>query len=161
MVERQQHAPKSIYVLADHLDTALAAVEDLLKLNTECASQNELLRLELVAITHVLQARQRIRELHFDDSRLADQAVLFLAGTAALEIKDLVNAQPRIEPVPITEDYPIGRRIPIGFLADLATAMLDTLEYCYVLYESEGSKAPIIDVWSTSNVRGAHLIQNT
>src|SRR5207244_1808723 len=87
MEQRHQHAPKNVYVLADHLDAILAATEDLLKLDTRSADPSEVLRLELVAITHALQARQRIGELHFAEPRFADQAVVFLAGSAAFEIK--------------------------------------------------------------------------
>ena len=84
MSERQQDVPGSVYVLADQLDAVLAATEDLLKLHTEGADPSELLRLELQAITHALHARQCLRESRFVDARLADQAILFLAGTAAL-----------------------------------------------------------------------------
>ena len=49
MIARQLHAPRCVYVLADILDSILAACEDLLDL--EKAEPAALFRLELAAIT--------------------------------------------------------------------------------------------------------------
>jgi hypothetical protein len=156
MVERQQHAPQGIYALADHIDTVLAAVEDLLKLHRESADPSARLRLELVAITHVLQARQRMRELDFPDLGLARRSMLFLAGTDAFETAKSDHGHPAAD-TPLNEGYMIGRRIPIKVLTDLASAMLDGLESSYVLYQHDEQhaalpsiSAPVSEVWSST-----------
>src|SRR3974377_855436 len=73
MPERKPHAPGSIYAVADHLDAVLAAAEDIIKLGRS-VNESELIRLELVAITHALQARARLREWHVTDRRLREEA---------------------------------------------------------------------------------------
>ena len=141
MPQRQPHAPGSIYAVADHLDTVLAAAEDIGKLGRGI-NESELIRLELVAITHALQARARLREWHATDRRLGDKAALFLAGTAALEAKRSGAASRLDDPTAISDAYLVGRVLPIGTLTDLASAMLDALESVFVLYESEGDATP-------------------
>src|SRR5262249_40960088 len=63
MSQRQQHAPPAVCSIADHLDGALAACEDLLALAGDAAAPepflNGVVRLELTIIMHVLQLRQR------------------------------------------------------------------------------------------------------
>jgi hypothetical protein len=135
MTERQQRAPTNIYWLADHLDSALAACEDLL--NLAPGEPAELLRLELTTITHLLQARQRIGEIYVGDTRLQDQAVLFLAGTAPLELKEFVKAAPQTGPLVLDEAYPVGGRLSISLVRDLAGQLLDALEYQYVIYDDD------------------------
>jgi hypothetical protein len=129
ITQRQPHAPHSIYAVADHLDAVLAAAEDLLKLGRGI-NESELIRLELVAITHALQARARLREWHVTDQTLVDAAALFLAGTAALE----ANLRP--DPIGISDAYLIGQVLSIAALTDLASAMLDALESVFVLYDN-------------------------
>ena len=143
MIARQLHAPRCVYVLADILDSILAACEDLLDL--EKAEPAALLRLELAAITQVLQARQRIQDIDLSEPALVDQCVLFLTGTAALDLEQLrdgrsVDRQPSdFANLQVHDDYLIGRQIPLGVLAELAAAMLDALEAHFVLYaESDG-----------------------
>lgn len=138
MIARQLHAPRCVYVLADILDSILAACEDLLHL--EKAERAALLRLELAAITQVLQARQRIQDIDLSEPALVDQCVLFLTGTAALDLEQLrdgrsVDRQPSdFANLQVHDDYLIGRQIPLGVLAELAAAMLDALEAHFVLY---------------------------
>lgn len=94
----------SIYLLADHLDAALAAGEDLLALSmivTELASRtsqrtvrNDETRLsqflsrartlEASLVAHVLQARRRALEVPRPDAHLKPLVQLFIGGTAAL-----------------------------------------------------------------------------
>ena len=136
MIERQPHAPRYIYAVADHLDAVLAAAEDILKLGRGIID-SELIRLELVAITHALQARARLREWHVTDHILVAEAALFLAGTAALEAKRLNASSHPGDPIGISEAYLIGEVLPIGALTDLASAMLDALESVFVLYDNE------------------------
>jgi len=136
MTEREPLAPHCIYAVADHLDTVLAAVEDILKLGRGI-NESELIRLELVAIAHALQARARLREWHITDRRLGDEAALFLAGTAALEDKRDDAASRLDDPIGISNAYLIGQVMPLGALTDLVAAMLDALESVFVLYDNE------------------------
>ncbi|TMJ69469.1 MAG: hypothetical protein E6G91_16080, partial [Alphaproteobacteria bacterium] len=86
MSERHQHAPRCVYYLADSLDSILAACEDLLGEHIE---PSHLLRLELAAITHVLQARRYIEDLDAAVPALIDQCLLFLAGTTVFDLAHL------------------------------------------------------------------------
>ena len=102
-----------------------------------------MLRLELAAITHVLQARRYIDELDVSDPTLVDQCVLFLPGTAALDLEHLRSGRPpqlATTGLSISEDYMIGRQMPLGVLAQLVGAMLDALEVHFVLYGDELDK---------------------
>jgi hypothetical protein len=141
MSERHQHAPKYVYLLADSLDSILAACEDLLGQHVE---RSHVLRLELAAITHVLQARRYIEEIDANEPTLVDRCVLFLTGTAALDLEDLRSsraAQPaQATGLSISDDYMIGRQMPLLVLAQLAGAMLDALEAHFVLYGDELDK---------------------
>jgi hypothetical protein len=97
------HYP-SLYLLADHLDAALANGEDLLMVHgsaepllatlgangigQQSAVQRQFVErvrtLELAMAMRVLQARQRAEDLWRADSRVAAVARLFIGGTAAL-----------------------------------------------------------------------------
>jgi hypothetical protein len=139
MFERHEHAPRCVYLLADSLDSILAASEDLLRLPNPAPAV--LLRLELTAITHVLQARQRVNEIDLSEPALVEQFVLFLAGTAALDLEHLRHSRSVRLPSPapgepqISDSYLIGGQLPIAFLAELTAATLDALEAHFVLYE--------------------------
>lgn len=94
----------SIYLLADHLDAALAAGEDLLALSmvvtepvsrtTQRAVRSDEARLtqflsrartlEASIVAHVLQARRRALEVPRPDAHLKPLVQLFIGGTAAL-----------------------------------------------------------------------------
>jgi hypothetical protein len=111
-----------------------------------------LLRLELAAITHVLQARRYIEELDARESALVDQCVLFLTGTAALDLEHLrggrstkLRSPPPIRSSAINE-YLIGGQIPLGVLADLAGMMLDALEAHFVLYGDDQAQLTAVAV---------------
>lgn len=104
MLRSRMQSSASVYLVADHLDAALAAGEDLLEVNgasdapfatlpaTAVAHQGALQRrfvervrtLELTMAMRVLQARQRAKDLRRADARLAAVANLFIGGTAAL-----------------------------------------------------------------------------
>jgi hypothetical protein len=64
----------------------LAACEDLLLPEGDAA---ERFRLELAAIIRVLQARRHIEALDETEPEVIDQGMLFLAGTASLELAQL------------------------------------------------------------------------
>ena len=149
MFERHEHAPSCVYLLADSLDSILAACEDLLTLPIE---PSHLLRLELAAVTHVLQARRYIEELDAGEPTPVDQCVLFLTGTAALDLGHLRSGR-SLHPKtglsvnrPISDDYLIGRQIPLGVLAQLAGTLLDALEAHFVLYGDEHVPVPVSTV---------------
>lgn len=93
--------PVAVYLLADHLDSALAAGEDLTRLALEPhATPDELRvfieavrRMELAVLARVMQARARSRELPVvDETRML--ADLFIGGSAILEdaLHELMDA---------------------------------------------------------------------
>lgn len=97
--------PAEAYMLADHLDAALAAGEDILtagrKLSTSGAdlrSTVELIRsLELALVTRVLKAREWSQRMSKADVRFKLQAMSFMGGSAALvdalaQFADATNA---------------------------------------------------------------------
>jgi hypothetical protein len=139
MTERHQHAPQVICDVADHLDSILAASEDLLAPH-EQKGNSELVRLELRVITHALQARQRLGELQFSDQLLAAQAAQFLAATVALESKQPAAPAPAGDEARISPAYLIGRAVSIAVLTACASALLDALEDVFVLYEDENAE---------------------
>jgi hypothetical protein len=103
-------AAATVYLVADHLDAALAAGEDLLKVHG-CAGPplvhdierpgavqrrfvDRVRTLELAMAMRVLQARRRAGELRRADSRVTAVARLFIGGTALLAdaVADLGDA---------------------------------------------------------------------
>jgi hypothetical protein len=161
MFERHQHAPRCVYYLADSLDSILAACEDLLGEHIE---SGHLLRLELAAITHVLQARRYIEDLDPAEPVLIDQCVLFLTGTTALDLEHLRNGR-SLHPQPpasadlrVSESYLVGRRLPIGVLAELSAAMLDALEAHFVLYEDGDDSVSARPVPPAATDRRSHSV---
>ena len=95
--------PPAAYLLADHLDAALAAGEDLVGLGfawcaptsasaaelaeiraAERAVVERMRGLELALLARILRGRERARELARADARVAGVARLFVAGTAVL-----------------------------------------------------------------------------
>jgi len=95
-------APLSVYMLADHLDGALAAGEDLVARGHDwrglaetpgepadfAARQRKIAEdvrgLELILIARVLKARDHARALAEMDDRFRSVATLFVSGTAVL-----------------------------------------------------------------------------
>jgi hypothetical protein len=104
MPRRNIQSPASVYLVADHLDAALAAGEDLLEVTSALAAPfatqatkvvemqlsvqrrfvERVRTLELVMVLRVLQARRRAEDLRRADARVAPMAGLFIGGTAAL-----------------------------------------------------------------------------
>jgi hypothetical protein len=104
MPRRNIESPASAYLVADHLDAALAAGEDLLEVTSALAAPfasqattavemqlsvqrrfvERVRTLELVMVLRVLQARRRAEDLRRADARVAPIAGLFIGGTAAL-----------------------------------------------------------------------------
>lgn len=96
-------SPLTVFMLADHLDAALAAGEDLIARGGEwrtayeaggsdaCAVAHDQRRIaegvravELALVARVLKAREHARELGAQDPNFAQVANLFAAGTSAL-----------------------------------------------------------------------------
>lgn len=102
MTAAQSRAPLSVYMLADHLDAALAAGEDLVarghdwrhlagapgNIQTFPARQREIVEairsFELMAIARLLKARDHAAALAKAEERFAAVAGLFVSGTAIL-----------------------------------------------------------------------------
>ena len=143
MSERHQHAPRCVYLLADGLDSILVACEDLLALrgNDPC----EFFRLELAAITRVLQARRHIEQLDETEPAVLDESVIFLTATDSLDLAHLRRGQvlhPQMKSMAVSDRYQIGHEIPLGMLAQIASTLLDTLETYYVLYDDGDAQQP-------------------
>jgi hypothetical protein len=102
MSRHAARAPLSVYLLADHLDSALAAGEDLMARGHDwrTAAENpgepaefamrqrriaeEVRSLELMLIARVLKARTHARSLAEVDDRFRAVGTLFASGTSAL-----------------------------------------------------------------------------
>ena len=148
MLQRQSHAPASVYAAADHLDGILAAWEDLLALGGRISDgdwyRGSVRRFELKAILHVLHAREHVEELRAD-ARMARIAALFLAGTIAFAETSRAGRALPADPAPdsaaIDGAFRIANCVPIRELTRLAGAFLDALEIHYVLYGSENPPA--------------------
>lgn len=82
----QPQASQDLYVLADHLNAVLASCGDLLNLPEQSVEPallcTSLRVLELSTILHLLQARQRAKELSQFDPRLSSETSRFFAATA-------------------------------------------------------------------------------
>ena len=151
MLHRQQYVPASIRSLIGSLDAALNACEDLLRISE--SDVHNLLRFELTAITHVLQAREHMKELKGADSAVTSQIKLFLTVTDGLEEpakqKDVSAA------LEGASNRLIGGYVPIGTLAALAAAMRDVLELCCTTFDeggtafTPGALVPEAMVWAT------------
>ena len=102
MTGQQAPSDHPVFLLAEHLDMTLAAIEDLQACQPEIASVNaqsasarpqlaliefvnELKRHEMSAIVRVARARELTRTLVRRDKRFAMLGGLFVGGTAALD----------------------------------------------------------------------------
>ena len=137
MLPGQQYAPAPIHSLVNHLDATLAACQELVKLQSTAGDHHLLLRLELAAIAHVLQARHDMQECAFEDRAVASQIVLFLAVTDCFEDARASAGKPKAE-----ADHLIGGRIPAATLMALAAAMRDVLGVCYQFSEGAAEAEP-------------------
>src|SRR5262249_23474164 len=108
------------------------------------------LRLELTAITHVLQGRENTRDLELPDGSVIEQVAQFLAATDCLECTapsrdvaaTLEGASNRL----------IGGHIPIGSLITLLAATRDVLDICLVSHAEAAAPIHLIEealVWAT------------
>lgn len=137
MSVRQQYAPAPVHSLLNHLDATLAACAELVNLQGGAADPHRLLRLELIAIAHVLQARHDMQECAFEDCALASQVRLFLAITDCLEGATVPPLRLEAEAKNL-----IAGRIPAATLTALAAAMRDVLAVCYHLNGGDAVPEP-------------------
>jgi hypothetical protein len=152
MLHRQKYLSSAVRSLMHSLDAACAACESLAKLSASDA--HNLLRFELTAITHVLQAREQMKELTPADGAVTNQITLFLAVTDCLEGKPAAKDQSaNHEGAGVRL---IGGYIPAPTLIALATAMRDVLELCCTAFDEEPAPvvyrhAPVSEalVWAT------------
>lgn len=152
----RQHTPPPVRSLVNHLDAGLAACESLLSAQGSAADHHDLLRLELTAIAHVLQAREDMRELRLADGAVLSQIRLFLTVTSCLE-----ETTPSGAATANTESAAtrlIGGRIEVATLIALLTAMRDIVELCFLVFDADEVPArhgppPVITealVWATN-----------
>ena len=150
----QQYPPPPVRSLLNHLDAALAACDALLAAHGSAADPHNLLRLELTAIAHVLQAREDMQELRLADGAIRSQIALFLTVTGCLEETRPAAATVGLE---AAATHLIGGRIEVATLRALTTAMRDVVELCLVMFnddaEAKHRLPPAITeslVWATS-----------
>ena len=153
MLHHRQYTPLAIRSLVNHLDAALTACAALLE--RRAADPHDLLRLELTAIAHVLQAREDMKELRFADGAVANQIALFLAVTGCLE--DATPSDAAAAGLEAEATRLIGGRIPVDDLMALTIAMRDAVELSFAAFDDETEAthyqpAPAISealVWAT------------
>lgn len=113
----------STHPLAQHLDTALAACDELLTRN---ADEQNLLRLELTAITHILQARQSAMETRLADGDLRRSLAHFVSQTDILEVAG--SSQSKASPPRRSDERLVGGRIALASLTALLASSLDAVD---------------------------------
>jgi hypothetical protein len=150
----RQYTPPPVRSLLNHLDAALAACDDLLAAQGSAADPHDLLRLELTAIAHVLQAREDMQELRLADGAVRSQIALFLTVTGCLEETSPAGAAAGLE---AAATLLIGGRIEVATLRALITAMRDIVELCFVTFNDAADPRhqlpPAITesvIWATS-----------
>jgi len=139
----------------NHLTEVLDACDALVRTQGAGADPHNLLRLELTAIAHVLQAREDMQELRFAAGAIGSQITLFLAVTGCLEEKTPSSAA--AAGLEAAATCLIGGRVEVATLMALTTAMRDVVEFCF-LTSDDASEAnhhapPAITealVWATS-----------
>ncbi len=115
---------KSALKLADHLECTIAACAELTAHapnHTSYGGEDDVRRVELTAITHLLQARDCARETAATDWRLAECVQLFIVGTQALEQSAAIQSHELL----------LGRRLAVSTAVQFATLMLKAFEGAY------------------------------
>ena len=185
-------APASVYLLAEHLDAALAAGEDLNDVRYVClgpsprdpegiakirAGQRDAIEriraLELALLSRILAGRKWADDLASKDERFSAMARLYVSTTAILvdavdECADSTDVDfdtgdgwtayvrsrgliavdcPALSddsPITIDDEFLVARRLRLGVLLNLVSALLDALEVEYDLFvENENSGEPV------------------
>ena len=156
MLHYQQSTLSPVRSLINHLDGALVACEALLQAQGSPSDPHSLLRLELTAIAHVLQAREDMKDWTPADSAVRSQIALFLTVTGCLEETAPSNvAVARFE---AASTHLIGGRIEVTMLMALTMAMRDIVELCFLTSGASSGTAhqppPAITeslVWATNS----------
>ena len=148
MPYRQRGTPFSVAALAEHLDLALAASEDLKRAMDVHADAHTTLRLELTALTHVLQARQLAGDAVGQGALQPGALSGFLAGTDALEAT--LSPAPRPDKPVRPAAGLVGGCILVTDLRSSLASALGTLGQHYSLdpdedMEPESSSGPMYD----------------
>lgn len=137
MLHHQQYTPPPVRSLVSHLDAALAACDALLTAQGTAADAHDLLRLELTAIAHVLQAREDMKDLRHVDGAVRSQITLFLTVTGCLEDTAPSNAVG----AEAAATRLIGGRLDVTTLMALMKAMRDIVELCFLTFEDNATNA--------------------
>ena len=135
MLHHQQYTPPPVRSLVNHLTDALDACDALVRTQGAAADPHNLLRLELTAIAHVLQAREDMKELRFADGAIRSQITLFLAVTGCLE--ETTPSSAAAAGLEAAATRLIGGRIEVATLMALTTAMRDVVELCFLTSNDE------------------------
>ena len=134
MLHYQQSTSSPVLSLINHLDGALIACEALLQAQGSPSDPHSLLRLELTAIAHVVQAREDMKDWTPADSAVRSQIALFLTVTGCLEETAPSNiATARLE---AASTHLIGGRIEVTTLMALIMAMRDIVELCFLTFDA-------------------------
>jgi len=155
MLHSQQYTPTTVRSLVSHLSEVLDACDALVRTQGATADPHNLLRLELTAIAHVLQAREDMKELRFVAGAIRSQITLFLAVTGCLE--ETTPSSAAAVGLEAAATCLIGGRIEVTTLMALTTAMRDVVELCFLTSDDESEAKhhppPAITealVWATS-----------
>ncbi len=135
MSQHRGSLPAIVGSLADHLDLALAACDDLMNASGLNRDAHSALRLELTVITHVLQARGSLREMHGEDSELSKKLSSFVSDTDLLEMSFAGTARTQAGDVAL-----IGGCIPVTDLSSCLASLLATLGSRYSLDPEDGTE---------------------
>jgi len=153
MLHHQQFTPTPVRSLVRHLGDVLDACHALTNPEGIAADPHNLLRLELTAIAHVLQAREDMSELRVTDGAIRSQIALFLAVTRCLE----ETTPPAAVGPEAASTRLIGGRIEVTTLMALTTAMRDVVELCFLPSNDENDSKHHMPfaitealVWATS-----------
>ncbi len=117
-------APSSAVKLAGHLEATIAACSELTSHSPAALGyfyEDEVRRVELRAIMHLLQARECARETAHFDRRLQECVDLFIAGTEALERSPAIRS----------EELMLGRRLAVTTAQQFASLMLQAWKSAY------------------------------
>ncbi|MBX9590263.1 MAG: hypothetical protein K2X43_13225 [Hyphomonadaceae bacterium] len=139
MLHHRQYAPPVIRSLLDHLEAALYACDSLLAAHRHAPDPHNLLRLELTAIAHVLQAREDMRDLRIPDDTVGKPIALFLAATSCLE--EAAPARAAATGLEAAATRLIGGRIAVTILMDLVTAIHDVVVLCFTRHDDAAETA--------------------
>lgn len=148
MLHPQRATPPCVSSLAEHLDLALAASEDLMHAAAANADVHTRLRLELTALTHVLQARQLAADAAGEGVLPPAMLGAFLSATDALEA---TTSTAKAENKPAVSSAMIGGRVLINELRLSLASALAALGEHYSLDPDEEMEEEVLAARSYSS----------